>query len=152
MFANFICLELASQKSKISDGGCSRQAQSDRLPPTHSALYEAILRAHYQMMVWNNDKVCVPRLPQPHGYGWEKEGDEWIPVTTKELPAPKAIVELVKCGCKKGRCSNNRCQCRKAGLYCTDLCCCCENDESCENVCEDHDEVQSEEEDSDVDA
>ena len=47
------------------------QAESDRLPPTRGALYEAMLRAHYQMIVWNNDKVCCPNLPQPGGIGWE---------------------------------------------------------------------------------
>ena len=35
--------------------------------------------------------------------------EKWIHVTTKEAPAPKAIVQLVKCGCHKNRCSNKRC-------------------------------------------
>ena len=43
------------------------QTESDRLPPTQGALYEAILRAHYQIIVWNNDKVCCPSLPQERG-------------------------------------------------------------------------------------
>lgn len=34
-----------------------KQAQSERLPPTQAALHQAILRAHYQTMVWNHDKV-----------------------------------------------------------------------------------------------
>lgn len=55
---------------------------------------------------------------------------------TKLQPAPDAVLHLVKCGCGKDRCSNNRCSCRKAGLTCTDLCT-CNNDETgeaCENV------------------
>ena len=50
----------------------TNQTESDRLPPTQGALYEAILRAHYQIIVWNNNKVCCPSLPQPDGFGWEK--------------------------------------------------------------------------------
>ena len=60
------------------------QGESDRLPPTQGTLYEAILRAHYQMIVCNNDKVCCPSLPKPDGFGWEKREDKWIPVMTKE--------------------------------------------------------------------
>ena len=75
------------------------QTESDRLPPTQGALYEAILRAQYQMIVCNNDKVCCPSLPQPDGFGWDKRKDKWIPVMTKEAPTHEAIVQLVKCNC-----------------------------------------------------
>ena len=44
---------------------------------------------------------------------------------------PEAIVELVRCKCKKG-CKNNFCCCRKANLVCTDACFCHEK-EDCEN-------------------
>ena len=37
----------------------TNQTESDRLPPTQGALYEAILRTHYQIIVWNNDKCVV---------------------------------------------------------------------------------------------
>ena len=42
-----------------------RQAESDRISPTKAALHQAILRAHYQLMVWNNDHVPNPVLPSP---------------------------------------------------------------------------------------
>ena len=41
--------------------------------------------------------------------GGRIQEEKWIHVTTKEAPAPKAIVQLVKCGCHKNRCSNKRC-------------------------------------------
>ena len=44
-----------------------RQAESDRLPPTKAALHQAIPRAHYQLMVWDNDRVPNPVLPSPRG-------------------------------------------------------------------------------------
>lgn len=50
-----------------------KQAESERLPPTLAALEEAILRAHYQTMVWNNDKIPNPELPSPECYGWKME-------------------------------------------------------------------------------
>ena len=46
-----------------------KQAQSDRLPPTQAALQQAILRAHYQLMVWNSDRITTPELPSPQHYG-----------------------------------------------------------------------------------
>lgn len=52
-----------------------KQAQSDRLPPTYSSLREAILRAHYQSMVWENDNRPNPLLPSPDTYGWIDDED-----------------------------------------------------------------------------
>ena len=37
-----------------------KQAESDRLPPTQAALHQAILRAHFQLMVWNKDTEPNP--------------------------------------------------------------------------------------------
>ena len=55
---------------------------------------------------------------------------------TRLPPAPDAVLHLVKCDCKKDHCANNRCKCRKAGLQCTDLCSCADNEEDdcCNNV------------------
>jgi len=72
------------------------QAEWDRFPPTQGALYEAIHRAHYQMIVWNNDKVCCPSLPQPDGFGREKVEDKWISVVTKAAPASNRSSAAVK--------------------------------------------------------
>jgi len=129
-----------------------KQAQSEKLPPTRGALHEAILRSHYQAMIWNNDRIPNPVLPSPESYGWTKEDDQWMPVITKVPPAPKAIIELVKCCCSKDRCSTNRCQCRKAELTCTELCSCSETDDLCENIQdEDLDDFEEECEDDSED-
>jgi len=64
-----------------------RQAEFDKLPPTKVTLHQAILRAHYQLLVWNNDCVANPVLPSPRGYGWTMEDDEWIPVMNTLLLA-----------------------------------------------------------------
>ena len=70
---------------------------------------------------------------------------------TRLPPAPDAVLQLVKCGCKKDRCANNRCRCRKAGLQYTDLCSCSDNEENdcCHNV-PDKEENGDEEENGDI--
>ena len=67
---------------------------------------------------------------------------------TKLPPAPEALIQLVKCTCTKERCSTNRCQCRKAGLNCTDLCICSDG-EACNNVCSDDDHLETDDDDDD---
>ena len=64
-----------------------KQAQSERLPPTRGALLQAVLRAHYQAIVWDNDVVANPDIPSPENYGWEKSDNRWFPVMTRLLPA-----------------------------------------------------------------
>ena len=75
--------------------------------------------------------------PPPQGYGWKLEDDQWVPRMTSLPPAPDAITELGGCSCKTSHCSSNRCNCRKAGLNCTDLCACSDNDVPCANQPED---------------
>ena len=66
---------------------------------------------------------------------------------TKLPPAPEAIIHLVKCGCTK-QCASNRCQCRKNGLSCTDLCSCSdEENEPCQNI---FTEIMDDDDDDDV--
>ena len=60
-----------------------KQAQSDRLLLTHAALVQAMLRTHFNIMVWNKDVVPNPVLPSLSEYGWAmKDTEEWVPVTT----------------------------------------------------------------------
>ena len=77
------------------------QAESERLPPTQAALHQALRRAHYQLLVWNNDHVANPVLPSPEGYGWQDEDGKWVPVMKNLPPAPEAIIQLVRCKCAK---------------------------------------------------
>ena len=79
----------------------NNQAESERLPPTQAALHQAILKAHYQLLVWNNDHVANPVLPSPEGYGWQDEDGKWVPVMTNLPPAPEATIQLVRYKCAK---------------------------------------------------
>jgi hypothetical protein len=66
-----------------------------------------------------------------------------------QLPAPQAVIQLVKCGCSKTKCDTARCSCRKAELFCSDICSCSDIDDSCENV--ERDIPESDESDADFD-
>lgn len=112
-----------------------KQAQSDRLPPTSAALYQAILRTQYQLLMWHNDIIANPVLPSPKNFGWSWDEEEkmWSAEMTTLPPAPNAIIHLVKCNCAKGNCSTRRCQCMKSDLKYTELCGCADGDE-CENM------------------
>ena len=122
-----------------------KQAQSETLPPTQEALRQAIKRANYQAFVWNLVTVPEPQLPSPDTLGWTLEDDKWVHIMTSLPLAPEAIIQLVKCGYVKSRCSSSRCKCRKAGLKCTDLCRCADYDDLCDNQL--IDDVSSEDED-----
>ena len=89
------------------------------------------------MTVWNNDKTCCPSLPQPDGIGWETREDKWIPVMTKEAPAPEAIIQLVKCGCQK------------KSMPLPEIRLEMHNNDPCENACEDSETLKLEYDDSD---
>ena len=87
-------------------------------------------RAHLIAMIGKGYKIPKPIISPLEDNGWEKSEDGIIlPVRSLQLPAPQAIVELVKCGCR-GQCSINRCSCIKNKLSCTSLCKC--ND--CSNI------------------
>ena len=107
-------------------------AESNKLPPTHGALEEHIKRVRLQSRVWfqlSHHNAATTFEPLNFGYYKNTDG-QILPVTTKVLPAPQAINELVRC-CKTD-CSTLRCSCRKNNLPCTELCSCdtgCANDE-----------------------
>ncbi len=111
---------------------CKYMAESEKMPPTMGALKQHILRAHIEARVWGQAAVAEQKLLDPlkNGYYKDSSCENLKPTTTDVLPAPEAIVELVRCQCK-GNCASNRCSCRFRDLPCTDLCLCssqCEND------------------------
>lgn len=66
-------------------------------------------------------------------------------------PAPGAIINLVKCKCVKERCTTKRCQCGKANMKCTDLCCWSDKGKCCENMPKDYSGGNYEYDDDDYD-
>ena len=127
----FIC-KVYSPKTTITDVGKLRwflfskeQLQYSKLPPTRDALRQAILRAHYQCLVWNSDTTAKPSIPSPEQYGWKLDDDTWVPVKSLQLPAPLSVLQLIKCNCGKSRCRTTMCSCMKHEIRCSEMCGCC---------------------------
>ena len=95
----YICREQESPLSKSCDGSSSGRSKHNPTGCHHQAgLHQAILRAHYQMMVLNRNKLTNPELSSSQHYGWQMDQDEWLLVMTKLPPVLEAI-QLVKYGC-----------------------------------------------------
>ncbi|KAL8561272.1 hypothetical protein ACOMHN_047127 [Nucella lapillus] len=143
-FKGFVCAAYASKGITIKTIPELRwhlftkhMAESDKLPPTIGALKQHILRVHIQARVWGQAAIAHQDAQlDPLENGYFKDADGRLkPTTTDVLPAPKAIVEMVRCQCKAD-CSSARCSCRTKNLTCTDLCQCgsqCQNDEDSQN-------------------
>ena len=101
----------------------SKNLEGEVLPPTRAALLPHIIRANYITMRDKSYLDNCPALPPIEENGWKLEKEVYVPVRCLALPAPRAVVELVKCGCKAG-CNGIRCSCLKNGLPCTPLCKC----------------------------
>ena len=94
------------------------------LPPTADAARQHLFRVYLQVQKWlSNDLVT-------EDWGWFKE-DILLPVQMNKLPAPKHLLEMIFCKCKKG--CTKMCSCRKAGLYCSVVCASCQA-EQCNNL------------------
>ena len=103
---------------------CKHMAEGDKLPPTLGALKQHILRAHIQARVWGQADIAQQEFMDPLENGFYKDNNDYMqPIRTESLPAPEAIIEMVRCQCKTD-CSSHRCSCRSKELSCTDLCLC----------------------------
>ena len=60
----------------------------------------------------------------------EKIDDEYEPFMTDKLPAPQSVIELSMYSCKKTNCDSLRCNCKKKGLVCANICQCL----NCSNI------------------
>lgn len=107
-----------------------KQYTDEQLPPTQAALHQMIKRANYVALVWKACDTPQPNFPAPTLHGWRQDGDRLQPVPTTLPPAPKAVLQLIKCGCK-GKCITMSCSCCKHSLKCTDMCASCQP--NCEN-------------------
>ena len=58
------------------------QIESDKLPPTFSALKYTIHRSYYMTYIWKSAISTNPILPDPENFGWKKIDDEYEPFMT----------------------------------------------------------------------
>ena len=106
------------------------QCDSEKLPPTSSALRFAIYRSHLVCNTWKKSLFPAPSYLNPEEYGWKYDtnNNSYEAFMTDRLAAPKHIVELCICKCKT-ECESLRCNCKKNNLVCTEMCMCndCKN-------------------------
>ena len=108
----------------------TKNLEGEKLPPTLGALYPQVKRVNLIVTVSKGYRQAQPLIPPLLGNGCEQASDgSTVPMKCLELPAPKAVILLVKCSCQ-GECTHNhKCSCFKNALPCTPLCKCsnCEN-------------------------
>jgi hypothetical protein len=92
--------------------------EAHSLPPT-AAAKDHSLRVYHQVQEWKGEAEAEPLNPED--WGWKLKGGHLMPILTDLPPAPKELLEMIRCGCKTG-CITAKCTCRKHGLECTSLC------------------------------
>ena len=108
----------------------SKNMEAENLPPTRAAFLPHITRVNFICMRDKSYNRMIPLLPPIEENGWTIEEGLYMPVKCLFPSAPKAVIELTKCGCKTG-CKSLVCACLENGLPCTPICKCysyvCEN-------------------------
>ena len=89
------------------------------LPPTSAAAAFHSLRVYLQVQQWMGKDPVQPMNPE--NWGWCKQGRQLLPILTDKEPAPRNLLEMVRCNCKAG-CSTRQCTCRKHELECSTGC------------------------------
>ena len=99
-------------------------AESHQLSSCRDCLHHHSKRTSYQTAVWKN-ALTNNHVTGPAGNVWAIESDESGQrldiVRMSGSPAPKAVIELLGCTCKRV-CKSNTCECILTGLKCIDLC------------------------------
>ena len=100
------------------------------LLPTKDALYLHFDRVNYQCRQWKMALNLHHELSDSTDHGWVNDDNGRLGIhLTEYKPAPEAILEFVKCSCRKSECGTNPCGCVFVNLPCTDLYLC----KSCKN-------------------
>ena len=111
---------------------CQKRYTNENLPPTHNSKIMHLKRFNFQSMVWVRRLQPKQNLPSVSGNGWYAKDSDIETVHMNKEPAPKGLIELTACSCKKSACDTRACTCRQNELECTEFCSCMA-DESCLN-------------------
>ena len=82
----------------------TKNREGEMLPPTRASLLPHIIRCNYISRRDTSYTSVRPVLPPIEQNGWCVHEGVYTPVMCLSLPAPKAVIELIKCGCKTGGC------------------------------------------------
>lgn len=125
------------------------KALESAMPPNQDSLHKHIHRANYQAAIWRRSSLTGHiTMPPPVNHGWKlEEGTlaiDWMDMA----PAPKEILELTHCRCRKSKCGNKQCSCIAHSLLCTELCDCmdCSNQPNESDAEDDPSDNESDEE------
>ena len=133
----FICSLYSSTKMSDSCADqlrywmfCQKKQKSESLPPTTDSLYHHIERCNYQAFVWKRSMEAIQALPTPSGNGWKLQNGNLEVLLMSKEPAPKGLLELTVCKCKKSGCKRSDiCPCKANEMTCTEACLCMSGDE-----------------------
>ena len=103
---------------------CTKNLESEKLPPTLPTFFLHILRTNFVTTRDKSYTTAHPNLPSLDVSGWEINDGKYSPVRCLLPPAPKSVLELVKCGCDPKKGCKGHCSCLKNKLPCTPLCKC----------------------------
>ena len=103
MIASFVCDAYCPKGIEINSIPelrwyvfCKHMAESNGLSPMLGALKQHILRDHIQASVWGQASIAQQEFLDPLQNGFCKDASgDLVPHTTDDLPAPKAIIEMV---------------------------------------------------------
>jgi len=126
----FVCRVYSAKSNLRWELFWHKNLEGEKLPPTRGTLLPYILHANYRSMRDNSYATAKPVFPALEINGWDL-GSEGVyrPTMCLNDPAPKVVLELVKCGCH-GMCVTTSCSCLRNGLCCADICKCTD----CSNV------------------
>ena len=104
----------------------------DQLLPSHSALRFHWLRACWVSSVWGRCTVPVFNYPDIRRYGFSVSGEgnsttvDFIWDTQENIDRIRNTVSYLTrgCSCKKNKCVNRQCKCKKQDRYCGPGCSC----------------------------
>ena len=109
----------------------------DKLPSTRIVWLEHIRRAHVQCSVWSQDLTINSVVPDSVTLRCQVQCVKLLPLLTKETPAPRALLPLIRCNCRSTNFESTgktrRCSCKRHNRACTELCNCAGDDKCLEH-------------------
>ena len=119
----FVCNVYSSKRSCVTvvdlrwELSKTKNFEGEKLLLTQNTLKPHIQRVNFISRRDKSYKEPRPILPHPKDNGWEQKADGKLePVRCLDKPAPQAVLELVKCGCKWSCRGKANCSCHKNGL------------------------------------
>ena len=95
---------------------CQKRYTNENLPPTHDSLTMHLKHVNFKNMVWVRCLQPKQNLPSVSGNGWYVKNSDIETVLMNKEPAPKGLIELTGCSCKKSVCGMRACTCRQMNL------------------------------------